>query len=177
MTPSLQSPVSIPQSPVSDLKSPAPSLHSHPQLSQSLGCAILPGMARELRKTPNNYVNKPTIAVYLIERHPLEPISGKDPFRWLPGDDGFLHELRGIIGPFNPANLSIMKDAGPSGPAWSQLLESLVNGDIGIVVTHLAPLSSGQRQQLIGVCAFSGASLITPGDGGRNYFREHPPSF
>jgi hypothetical protein len=134
-------------------------------------------MVRELQKTQNNNVNKPTIAVYLIERHPLEPTSGKDPFRWLHGDDGFLHELRGIIGPFNPANLSIMKDAGPSGPAWIQLLESLLNGDIRIVVTHLAPLSLGQRQQLIGVCAFTGASLITHGDGGRNYFREHPPSF
>ncbi len=134
-------------------------------------------MARELQKSHNNKLNKPTIAVYHIERHPLEPTSGRDPFRWLHGDDDFLHELRGIIGPFNPANLSIMKDAGPSGPAWIQLLESLVNGDIEIVVSHLAPLSSGQRQQLIGVCTFTGASLITPGDGGCNYFREHPPSF
>jgi hypothetical protein len=51
-----------------------------------------------------------------------------------------------------------------------------VKGEIETVVTHLAPLSSGQRQQLIGVCAFTGASLITPGDGGRNSLRINPPS-
>jgi hypothetical protein len=36
-----------------------------------------------------------------------------------------------------------------------------------MVVTHLAPLSPAQRQQLIGVCAATGAQLITPGDAGR----------
>jgi hypothetical protein len=37
-----------------------------------------------------------------------------------------------------------------------------------MVVTHLAPLSSAQRQQLIGICAQVGTQLITPGDAGRN---------
>ena len=133
-------------------------------------------MSRPLRNPQQDHNNKSSIVVYIIDRHPLEVSRENDPFRWLHPDDGFIRDLSGIIGPFDPENLSILEDASPSGPAWNQLLDSLVSGEIGRVVTHLAPLSSGQRQQLIGVCAFTGASLITPGDGGRNSFRVHPPS-
>jgi hypothetical protein len=31
-------------------------------------------------------------------------------------------------------------------------------------VTHLAPLTSAQRQQLIAICALCGAQLVTPGN-------------
>jgi hypothetical protein len=40
----------------------------------------------------------------------------------------------------------------------------LKNERFHTVVTHLAPLSSAQRQQLIGICALSGAQLVTPGN-------------
>jgi hypothetical protein len=128
---------------------------------------------RNLHRTPKQNSN---IVVYLIDQHPLDLAIDEDQFRWLQSDDGYLRELNGIIGPFDPSNLSILKDPRPSGPAWHQLLESLERGEIGTVVTHLAPLTSGQRQQLIGVCAFMGASLVTPGDGGRSSFRIHPPN-
>jgi hypothetical protein len=48
----------------------------------------------------------------------------------------------------------------------------LLAEQIQMVITHLAPLSSAQRQQLIGVCAQTGAQLITPGDAGRNRLGE-----
>jgi hypothetical protein len=133
-------------------------------------------MTRRLRIPLQDHNKNSSIVVYIIDRHPLELSKDKEPFRWLHSDNGFIRELSGIIGPFDPSNLSILNDPGPSGPAWNRLLDLLVNGEIGTVVTHLAPLSSGQRQQLIGVCAFTGASLITPGDGGRNSFRVNPPS-
>lgn len=119
---------------------------------------------------------KRTIVVYIIEHHPLEPGFGSRPFRWLQSENGLLKQLKGIVGPFDPDNLDILKDPNPAGPAWNQLLESLKRGEIGTVVTHLAPLTAGQRQQLIGVCAFMGASLVTPGDGGRSTIRYHPSS-
>jgi hypothetical protein len=117
-----------------------------------------------------------SIVVYIIDRHPLEQFKDKEPFRWLHSEDGFFHELSEIIGPFDASKLSVLLDPNPSGPAWNQLIDLLVKGEIETVVTHLAPLSSGQRQQLIGVCAFTGASLITPGDGGRVSLRINPPS-
>ena len=133
-------------------------------------------MTTELRTLHRNPDHNSNIVVYLIDHHPLDMEIEENQFRWLQSDDGYIHELSGIIGPFDPSKLSILKDPRPSGPAWHQLLESLENGEIRTVVTHLAPLTSGQRQQLIGVCAFMGASLVTPGDGGRNSFIIHPPN-
>ena len=133
-------------------------------------------MSPELRNIHRNLDHNSNIVVYIIDHHPLETTVKESPFRWLQSDDGMVHELSGIIGPFDPSNLSIMKDPSPSGPAWHKMLEALEKGEIGTVVTHLAPLTSGQRQQLIGVCAFMGTSLVTPGDGGRSSFTVHPPS-
>jgi hypothetical protein len=110
------------------------------------------------------------IVVYMIDRHPLEQVSEPDPFRWLHPENGFVHELKGFVGPFRTEELSLLVDDAPAGPAWKQLINALVAGKIRMVVTHLAPLTSGQRQQLIGVCAFTGARLVTPGDGGRNSY-------
>lgn len=106
--------------------------------------------------------------MYFIDHHPLSRIGDGGPFEWLQIGDETYDELEGIIGPFNPQDVRIMRDQSPAGPAWKSLLDGLVDGDIRTVITHLAPLSSGQRQQLIGVCATTGARLITPGDGGRN---------
>jgi hypothetical protein len=108
------------------------------------------------------------IAVYLVSRHPLDYTHDMHPLRWLQTDNGFIHELRGFIGPFDPHQLSLLVDEAPAGSAWSQLLEGLLSGKIQTVVTHLAPLTSGQRQQLIGVCDCTRTKLVTPGDGGRN---------
>jgi hypothetical protein len=110
------------------------------------------------------------IVVYMINRHPLEKANEIGPFRWLHPDNGFVHELKGIVGPFQMEELSLLVDDGPAGPAWKKLMDALIAGKIRMVVTHLAPLTSGQRQQLIGVCAFTGARLVTPGDGGRNSY-------
>ncbi len=110
------------------------------------------------------------IVVYMVTRHPLENTHDLNPFRWLHTDNGFIHELRGFIGPFDPHQLSILVDETPAGSAWSQLMDGLLTGKIQTVITHLAPLTSGQRQQLIGVCDCSRARLVTPGDGGRNSF-------
>jgi hypothetical protein len=108
------------------------------------------------------------IVVYLIERHPLE-IPGTGPvFRWLEFDNDFKHALAKLIGPFDPDHLTMLIDEMPAGPAWEKLIGGLLNEQVRTVVTHLAPLSSAQRQQLIGVCAQTGARLITPGDAGRN---------
>ncbi|NIS82062.1 MAG: hypothetical protein GTO14_18065 [Anaerolineales bacterium] len=79
-----------------------------------------------------------------------------------------MHEqLEGLIGPFDESDLAVLTDDNPAGPQWERLLESLLHENIRMVVTHLAPLSSAQRQQLIGMCAQSGTQLITPGDAGR----------
>ncbi len=110
------------------------------------------------------------IIVYLVSRHPLETPNEDSPFKWLHTDNGFMEEIKGFVGPFNPNLLNILVDDGPAGSAWSQLMDDLVQRKVQTVITHLAPLSSGQRQQLIGVCACTGARLVTPGDGGRNSF-------
>jgi hypothetical protein len=110
------------------------------------------------------------IVVYVIKRHPLESSANPAPFRWLHIDNGYMKELRDYIGLFDPNQLSVLVDEGPAGPAWSQLIAGLLSGNIRTIITHLAPLTSGQRQQLIGVCAYSGAKLVTPGDGGRNSY-------
>jgi hypothetical protein len=110
------------------------------------------------------------IVVYMVDRHPLEKVNDFSPFRWLHPDNGFVNEITGYIGQFDPMKLSILVDQGPAGPAWTQLMNGLLEGKVVTVITHMAPLTSGQRQQLIGVCATTGARLVTPGDGGRNSF-------
>jgi hypothetical protein len=62
----------------------------------------------------------------------------------------------------------MLVDDAPAGPQWDRLLSGLLGENVRMVVTHLAPLSSAQRQQLIGICAQTGAQLITPGDAGRS---------
>jgi hypothetical protein len=108
------------------------------------------------------------IVVYLVDRHPLE-MPGTGPlFRWLHLNNDYKRQLDGLIGPFDHDQLTVLVDDTPAGEAWHLLLENLLKGDVGIVVTHLAPLSSAQRQQIIGVCAEVGTRLVTPGDAGRN---------
>ena len=106
--------------------------------------------------------------VYLIEQHPLDIPEVGPAFRWLKYDNDFKRELKGLIGPYDESNLTVLIDKHPAGPAWLQLLGSLLNENVLMVVTHLAPLSPAQRQQLIGICAQAGAQLITPSDAGRN---------
>ncbi|HLB65126.1 MAG TPA: hypothetical protein VJJ46_09805 [Anaerolineales bacterium] len=116
------------------------------------------------------------IVVYQIERHPLEVREPRRPFRWLRSDDGFLRDLEALIGPFNPEDVSVLVDRLPAGPAWKELIRCLLEERLRMVVTHLAPLSPGQRQQLIAVCAQSGTQLITPADAGRRRRAEPIPA-
>jgi hypothetical protein len=120
-----------------------------------------------------NKHNVEPIVVYMIRQHPLQRTSESALFLWLQTDNGFQKALSGYIGLFDSKKLSILVDEGPAGPAWTQLMNGILSGEIQTIVTHLAPLSSGQRQQLIGTCAYSGAILVTPGDGGRNSFLSH----
>ncbi len=108
------------------------------------------------------------IVVYLIERHPLDLPETGPIFSWLQFDNDFRRDLEGFIGSYDEANLTILIDKEPASTKWRRLLDGLLNEQVRMVVTHLAPLSSAQRQQLIGICAQTGARLITPGDAGRN---------
>ena len=51
-----------------------------------------------------------TIVVYMVNRHPLESTNDLPPFRWLKSNNGFLKELMGYIGRFDPNQLSILVD-------------------------------------------------------------------
>ena len=105
-----------------------------------------------------------SIAVYVINRPRLAtPESGRL-FEWMGTDQETEAGLEGLLGPYDPKAIQWMVDEGPVGPAWMELLEGLTSGKFQAVVTHLAPLTSAQRQQLIGVCAISGAQLVTPGN-------------
>jgi hypothetical protein len=107
------------------------------------------------------------IAIYLVDDHPLQLAVAGPPFRWLQVES-LDTELNGLIGRYEPDQVTILIDRIPAGPAWEQLLGALLNERVRMVITHLAPLSPAQRQQLIGLCAQVGAQLITPGDAGRN---------
>ena len=108
------------------------------------------------------------IVVYLVERHPLE-IPGTGPlFSWLHLNNDYRRELNGLIGEFQPEDLTVLVDDSPGGEAWNLLLANLLDRNLRQVITHLAPLTPAQRQQLIGLCAEVGVQLITPGDAGRN---------
>ncbi|MCJ7513248.1 MAG: hypothetical protein MUO23_09810 [Anaerolineales bacterium] len=114
------------------------------------------------------------IIVYLVRQHPLEKDSSRPPFRWLHTENDFRRQLEKLIGPFDEAQLSMIVDDMPAGPGWDVLLEALGEERVRMVVTHLAPLTSAQRQQLIGVCAETGARLVTPSDAGRNRIGSPP---
>jgi hypothetical protein len=119
----------------------------------------------------------PRVLVYVIQRHPLETPDGSASFRWLHLDNGYWHSLEGLLGgSFRPEDFEILVDVQPAGPEWRRLLASLLEERVTAVVTHLAPLSAAQRQQLIGVCAQTGAQLVTPGDAGRSRRLELPPA-
>jgi len=123
------------------------------------------GSFRYLERTLSNL--KPII-VYIIDRHPLEVSETGPFFRWLNFDNDFKRELEDLIGPYDPDKLSVLIDEKPAGSRWRTLLDHLLREQVELVITHLAPLSPAQRQQLIGVCAQVGAQLITPSDAGRN---------
>ncbi len=108
------------------------------------------------------------IAIYLIERHPLEAAGAEAGFNWLQQDGNLNEDLNNLIGPHDPNLISLLKDDKPGGPEWNRLLQALLDEQVEMVITHLAPLSTSQRQQLIAICAQTGAQLITPGDAGRN---------
>lgn len=108
------------------------------------------------------------IVIYIIEKHPLDTSDRGAGFRWIEWENAYEQELRDLIGPFNPNEVSILIDPTPAGSAWSQMLDGLLSNQVRKVITHLAPLSPAQRQQLIGVCAQMGAQLITPSDAGRS---------
>ena len=108
-----------------------------------------------------------SILVYIIEQHPLDNPETGPLFRWIHTERDLQPQLEALIGPHDSAEIRLLIDRQPGGAAWDELLASLLQARASMVVTHLAPLSPAQRQQLIGVCAESGAQLITPGDAGR----------
>lgn len=108
------------------------------------------------------------IVLYLIKHHPLQQPDSNDGFRWIGDGEELYRDLQGLIGPHPKEQVSVLVDDKPAGPAWQRMLSALLAGQVNMLVTHLAPLTSAQRQQLIGLCDQTGAQLITPADAGRN---------
>lgn len=108
------------------------------------------------------------IVLYMIKDHPLQQPDSEDGFRWIGQGDQLYRDLEDLIGPHSEEQVSILVDQHPAGDAWRRLLSALLEGRIRMLVTHLAPLTSAQRQQLIGLCDQAGVQLITPADAGRN---------
>jgi hypothetical protein len=105
-----------------------------------------------------------SIAIYVINHPRLStPESGRL-FSWLATDQATEAGLEGLLGTYDPKAIQWKVDEAPAGPAWNDLLEGLKGGRYHTVVTHLAPLTAAQRQQLIGICAICGAQLVTPGN-------------
>ncbi len=104
------------------------------------------------------------IAVYLIDRPPLSIPETGPLFRWLGKERDMRSDLEDLLGPYDQHSVHLLIDAVSAGAAWEELMDGLKQERFQTVVTHLAPLSSAQRQQLIGVCALSGAQLVTPGN-------------
>ena len=104
------------------------------------------------------------IAVYLIDRPRLSLPETGPLFRWLGKEGDIAADLDDLLGPHDPQAVRLLIDRAPAGPAWSDLLDGLKQERYRMVVTHLATLTSAQRQQLIGICALSGAQLVTPGN-------------
>jgi hypothetical protein len=116
---------------------------------------------------PENDSQHP-IVVYIVSGHPLDLPGEPHTFEWIHGNHSFNEELEDLIGPFAPDSVSVIVDPMPGGEGWDRLLAGLLDNRTRIVITHLAPLASAQRQQLIGICAQVGAHLVTPSDAGRN---------
>lgn len=108
-----------------------------------------------------------TIAVYIIQHHPLQVEPGSS-FEWIDLNSDLQTQLEGLAGEIRLEEVEFFQDEQPAGPAWERLIAALQSERIRQVITHLAPLSSAQRQQLIGLCADMGAHLVTPSDAGRN---------
>jgi len=109
-----------------------------------------------------------SIVVYIVKGHPLDIPGEPHAFEWIHGNHSFDKELEDLLGRFDPAHVALIDDPLPGGEGWQALLAGLLHDQVNIVVTHLAPLASAQRQQLIGICAQVGAHLVTPSDAGRN---------
>ncbi|HSR48042.1 MAG TPA: hypothetical protein VLL77_08645 [Anaerolineales bacterium] len=106
------------------------------------------------------------VVVYLVDRPSFDRSEDGPAFRWFEPDDASLAGLDQLLGPHDEGEVHLFVDEHPAGPAWQDLLQGLVDERYRTVVTNLAPLSPAQRQQLIGVCAVSGAQLVTPGNAG-----------
>lgn len=104
------------------------------------------------------------IVVYLVDRPSFDRTEGGPLFPSLDPSAASLADLEELVGPHDPNEVHTFVDEVPAGPAWHDLLQGVVDERYRTVVTNLAPLSSAQRQQLIGVCAVSGARLVTPGN-------------
>ena len=117
-----------------------------------------------------------TVLVYVIERHPLEIGRTDSPFQWIDLEGDIYAQVEAMVGPFDRDGLQVLRDKHPAGPAWRDLLTRILEGQVDVVVTHLAPLTGAQRQQLIGLCAQNGTRLITPGDAGRDTQGQGRPS-
>jgi hypothetical protein len=104
------------------------------------------------------------IAVYLIDRPRLSLPETGPLFRWLGKEGDMRADLEDLLGPHDSSTIHMLVDSVPAGAAWGELLEGLKHERYQTVVTHLALLTAAQRQQLIGVCALSGAQLVTPGN-------------
>lgn len=109
------------------------------------------------------------IVLYMIKNHPLQQPGSDDEFRWIGQGEDLYRDLEDLIGPYAADEVSVLVDQQPAGKAWHRLLDGLLEGGrIRMLVTHLAPLSPAQRQQLVGLCDHTGVQLITPADAGRN---------
>jgi hypothetical protein len=139
------------------------------RLLEPSGCAILNLGTRTYRMMDQK--ETASIAVYIIKRHPLE-VQSEASFEWIDLDSNVEAQLRALAGEIQLEEVAFFVDERPAGPAWKRLIGALQDERIRQVITHLAPLSSAQRQQLIGVCADMGAHLVTPSDAGRNRIEE-----
>jgi hypothetical protein len=118
-----------------------------------------------------NHQDSGAIAVYIIKHHPLE-VQSETSFEWIDLNANLEAQLKALAGEILLEHVELFVDEHPAGPAWKRLISALQSERIRQVITHLAPLSSAQRQQLIGVCADMGAHLVTPSDAGRNRIQE-----
>lgn len=105
-----------------------------------------------------------SIVVYVVDPPPLSTPKTGPLFPFLADRSSMRENLEGLIGPHDPDSVVLLVDPHPGGPGWEALLEGIQEERVEILVTHLAPLSSAQRQQLIGMCALSGVQLVTPGN-------------
>jgi len=105
-----------------------------------------------------------SVAVYVVDPPPLSSPGAEPIFPWLATRSAMKEALETLIGPHDEEAVVLLVDPQPAGAAWEVLLQGIREERFQVVVTHLAPLSSAQRQQLIGMCALSGAQLVTPGN-------------